>query len=165
MTARVSKRPIRYWLMKSEPDVYSIEDLQRQGTSPWEGVRNYQARNHMRDMRIGDLALFYHSSTNPPGVAGMARICKEAHVDVTQFDPKSEYVDPKSPRDNPRWECVDVEFVEKLAEVVTLETIKTDPACVDMMVIRRGMRLSVQPVEKEHFAHILKLGRAKLKLR
>lgn len=165
MTARVTKRPIHYWLMKSEPDVYSIDDLQRQGTSPWEGVRNYQARNHMRDMRVGDLALFYHSSTTPPGVVGLSRICREAYVDVTQLDPKSEYADPKSTPDKPRWDCVDVELVEKLPETVTLETLKADPACANMLVIKRGMRLSVQPVEKADFAHVLKLGRAKLKLR
>lgn len=165
MTARVTKRPTHYWLMKSEPDVYSIDDLERQGKSPWEGVRNYQARNHMRDMRVGDLAFFYHSSTTPPGVVGVARICREAFVDETQFDPKSPYVDPKSARDKPRWECVEVEFVEKLREIVTLDTLKTDPACANMLVIKRGMRLSVQPVDKDDFAHILKLGRAKTKLR
>lgn len=165
MNLRVTKRPIHYWLMKTEPDVYSIDDLQRQGTSPWEGVRNYQARNHMRDMRIGDLALFYHSSTNPPGVIGISRIAREAYVDETQFDPKSPYADLKSPRDKPRWDRVDVEFVEKLSEIVTLETLKADPALAGMLVIKRGMRLSVQPVEKAEFVHVLKLGRAKLKVR
>ncbi len=151
--------------MKSEPDVYSIDDLERQGKSPWEGVRNYQARNHMRDMRVGDLTFFYHSSCTPPGVVGISRVSREAFVDETQFDPKSEYVDPKSTRDKPRWECVEVEFVEKLPQIVTLDTLKADPACADMLVIKRGMRLSVQPVDKGVFAHVLKLGRAKLKLR
>ncbi len=165
MTARVPKRAIHYWLMKSEPDVYSIDDLQRQGTSPWEGVRNYQARNYMRDMRVGDLALFYHSSTNPPGVVGVARISRDAFVDETQFDPNSPYADLKSPRSAPRWECVEVALVEKLPNMVTLDTLKADPACAEMLVIRRGMRLSVQPVTKAHFAHVIKLGQATTKPR
>lgn len=165
MNARVNKRATQYWLMKTEPDVYSIDDLLRQGVSPWEGVRNYQARNHMRNMREGDLALFYHSSCTPPGVVGISRICREAYVDETQFDPKSPYHDPKSTREKPRWDRVDVAPVEKLANMVTLETLKEDPACADMLVIKRGMRLSVQPVEKAEFAHVLKLAKAKTKLK
>jgi predicted RNA-binding protein with PUA-like domain len=161
----MAKRPIHYWLMKTEPDVYSIDDLARQERSPWEGVRNYQARNHMRAMAMGDLALFYHSSTEPPGVVGVARVCREAYPDETQFDPKSPYYDVKSSKDAPRWDRVDVELVEKLPQIVTLAQLKEDPACHGMLVIKRGMRLSVQPVDKEHFRHVLGLGHAKTKLR
>jgi predicted RNA-binding protein with PUA-like domain len=161
----VSKRPVHYWLMKSEPDVYSIDDLHKQTVGTWEGVRNYQARNHMRDMRVGDYALFYHSSCTPPGVVGLSRIQREAYPDVTQFDPKSEYFDEKSKRDAPRWDRVDVEFVEKFPRQVTLDQLKDDPEFEGMLVIKRGMRLSVQPVEKAHFQRVLKLAGAKSKPR
>jgi predicted RNA-binding protein with PUA-like domain len=146
--------------MKSEPDAYSIDHLARAGRGPWDGVRNYQARNHMRDMRVGDLVLFYHSSTEPPGVAGIARVCREAYPDHTQFDPKHDHYDPKSKRDAPRWLMVDVEMVEKLPALVTLATLKADPALEGMLATQRGMRLSVQPVEKAHFLRVLKLGHA-----
>lgn len=153
-----------FWLMKSEPDVYSIDDLARERRGQWEGVRNYQARNHLRAMRKGDLALFYHSSTEPPGVAGLARICGEAREDATQFDPKSPYYDPKSSPDAPRWSLVDVEFVERFAALVTLARIKADPALEGMLVTRRGMRLSVQPVEPSHFCRVLELASAKTRV-
>jgi predicted RNA-binding protein with PUA-like domain len=159
----VKKRPTHYWLMKTEPDVYSIDDLKKQNVGTWEGVRNYQARNHMRDMRVGDLALFYHSSCTPPGVVGLSRIHREAYADETQFDAKSEYYDEKSPRDAPRWDRVDVEFLEKLPRFVTLEELKADPKCEGMLVIKRGMRLSVQPVEKPQFSHLLKRAGSKQK--
>jgi predicted RNA-binding protein with PUA-like domain len=151
--------------MKSEPDVYSIDDLAKAKRGTWEGVRNYQARNHMRDMREGDLALFYHSNATPPGVAGLMRVCKEAYVDDTQFDAKSPYYDDKSKPDAPRWERVDVEFVEKFPEYVSLDQLKADAALEGMLVIKRGMRLSVQPVESAHFRHVLKLTHSKTKLR
>jgi len=150
-----------FWLMKTEPDVFSIDDLASKGRNCWDGVRSFQARNHMRAMKTGDLVLFYHSSTEPPGVAGVARVCREAYPDHTQFDPKSEYYDPKSKRDAPRWEMVDVEMVEKLPVYVPLSQLKSDPALADMLVIRKGMRLSVQPVTRAQFAHVLKLGKAK----
>ena len=154
----------QYWLMKSEPDVYAIDDLARERTGTWEGVRNFQARNFMRTMRRGDLALFYHSNAAPPGVVGVMRIAKEAYVDPTQFDPKSPYYDPKSPSAAPRWERVDVAFVKKLARQVSLDELKADPLCAEMLVIRRGMRLSVQPVERAHFAHLLKRAHARTRL-
>jgi predicted RNA-binding protein with PUA-like domain len=157
----MAKQAVRYWLMKSEPDVFSIDDLARDGTTPWEGVRNYQARNHMRSMSVGDLILFYHSSTTPPGVAGIGRVSREAYPDKTQFDPESEYFDPKSTKDDPRWSNVDVEMVEMLARLVTLEEIKTDAKLESMLVRRRGMRLSVQPVEKAHFEHVIALSKKK----
>src|SRR5690606_12089618 len=117
----------RYWLLKSEPGVYAIDDLFADGKTMWDGVRNYQARNMMRDeMRIGDMALFYHSSTDPTGVAGLCRICSEAYPDPTQFDPKSKYHDPGADADDPRWFLVDVEPVERFARVVTLAEMKED---------------------------------------
>ena len=150
-----------YWLMKSEPDVYSIDDLAREHKGRWEGVRNYQARNHLRAMKVGDLALFYHSSTSPPGVAGLMRIVAEAYPDPTQFESRSPYHDPKSTRDAPRWSLVDVEFVEKFPAYVSLDQLKGDRALAGMLVTRRGMRLSVQPVERAHFRRVLALAGAK----
>jgi predicted RNA-binding protein with PUA-like domain len=149
----------QHWLMKSEPDVYSIDDLERAKTGTWEGVRNYQARNHLRSMRVGDQVLFYHSNANPPGVVGVAEVCRTAYPDPTQFDPRSEYHDPKSRKDDPRWSMVDVRFIEKLARMVSLDELKADPTLADMLVVRRGMRLSVQPVERSHFQRVLVLGR------
>lgn len=157
----MAKREPSYWLMKSEPDVYSIDDLARERVGTWEGVRNYQARNHMRAMREGDLALFYHSSTTPPGVVGLMRVHREAYPDPTQFDSKSPYYDEKSARDEPRWDRVDVEFVEKLPRMVTLDELKANPAYAEMLVIRRGMRLSVQPVAAAHFKAIVASAKKK----
>lgn len=154
-----------YWLMKSEPDVYSIDTLSRDGRGHWDGVRNYQARNHMRAMRNGDLVLFYHSSVEPPGVAGVARVCREAYPDHTQFDRKSEHYDPNARRDDPRWSMVDVEFVEKFPEIVSLAALKADTALEGMLVIKRGMRLSVQPVSRAHFGRVLELAGAHTRLR
>lgn len=158
-------QPCQYWLMKTEPEVYSIDTLAQQGRGAWDGVRNYQARNNMRQMRIGDLVLFYHSSTAVPGVVGVARVCREAYPDATQFDPKSDHFDPKSPTDDPRWSMVDVELVEKFANVVSLEQLKADPALSGMLAVRRGMRLSVQPVEPTHIQLVLALAGAKTRAR
>jgi len=153
-----------YWLMKSEPDAYSIDDLERDGTQPWDGIRNYQARNNMRAMNVGDLVLFYHSNAKPPGVVGVAKVCKTVYPDHTAWDPDSKYFDPKSPEDAPRWEMVDVEFVEKAPRMASLDDLKADPALEGMVVTQRS-RLSVQPVGKEHFQHVLKLIGAKTKVR
>jgi predicted RNA-binding protein with PUA-like domain len=155
---------IQFWLMKSEPDVYSIEDLERQGTGTWEGVRNYQARNHLRSMELGDLAIFYHSSTTPPGAVGIAKVAKKAYPDPFQFDPKSEYYDPKSPKTDPRWSAVDVAFVERFREPVSLERMKGDDALSGMLVLQKGTRLSVTPVEREHFVRLLALAKAKTRV-
>ncbi len=150
----------RYWLMKSEPDVYSIDDLERDGKTHWDGVRNYKARNFMRDdMKVGDLVLFYHSNAKPPGVAGVARVCREGYPDFTAFDTSSKYYDAKSKEDAPTWIMVDVEYVETFPEIVGLDQLKEEDALEEMMVIRRGMRLSVQPVEKPHFDHVLKMAK------
>lgn len=151
---------MKLWLMKSEPDVFSIDDLARDGETTWEGVRNYQARNFMRDMKVGDLVLYYHSNAEPSGVAGVAKVSREVYPDPTQFDPKSDYYDASSPKDDPRWQRVDVEFVERFANVVSLDELKKDAALDGMLVIRKGQRLSVQPVEAAHFTRLLELGKA-----
>lgn len=149
-------------MIKSEPDVFSIEALKRERTTRWEGVRNYQARNHLRAMQVGDLALFYHSNADPPGVAGVARVCREAYPDDSQFKPKSHYYDAASKKDDPRWSMVDVEFVEVFPHFVALEALKSDAKLEGMLVCKKGMRLSVQPVEPAHFEHVLRLGKSKL---
>jgi len=147
----------QYWLMKSEPDVYSIEDLERDGSTCWEGVRNYKARNNMRAMTVGDEVLYYHSNAKPPGVVGLARVCKEAYPDHYAFDEKSKYFDAKSDSDNPRWSMVDVEFVSRAEEPLGLPEIKNDPALADMELVRYG-RLSVQSVKKTEFDHVKKMA-------
>ena len=148
----------RYWLMKSEPDVYSIDDLEKDGETSWDGIRNYQARNFMRDdMKVGDRVLFYHSSTSPPGVAGVAEVSRESHPDLTAQDPDSDYYDEKAGDDDPRWFMVDIRFVEKLPRLVSLQEMKDDPTLDDMVVTGRS-RLSVQPVEKQHFEHVLRMA-------
>ena len=161
----MAKRARKYWLMKSEPEVFSIEDLRATDKEPWDGVRNYQARNNMRDMREGDLVLYYHSNAKPPGVVGVAKVVTESYPDPTQFDPKSAYHDPKSSQDDPRWSLVDLAFVEAFDEIVSLDTLKAEAALADMVVTQKGSRLSVQPVEKKHFKHVLKMGRASTRVR
>lgn len=148
--------PQHYWLMKSEPDVYSIDDLKRDRRTPWNGVRNYQARNHMRAMKRGDLVLFHHSRQEP-GVAGVAKVVKEAYPDPTQFARKNEYYDPKSSKDDPRWWLVDVGFVERFAAPVPLTTIKADRR-LSRMVLVNNSRLSVQPVTEPEFSRIRELA-------
>jgi len=159
------KRAMKFWLMKTEPDVYSIDDLERDGTEPWEGVRNYQARNFMREMAERDLVIFYHSNAKPPGAAGLCRVSREAYPDDTQFDKKSKYHDPKSKKEDPRWSLVEVAFVEKFAEPISLQALKDDPALEGMLVTQKGSRLSVQPVEKKHVKRVLKMAGAKTKVR
>jgi predicted RNA-binding protein with PUA-like domain len=146
---------MRYWLMKSEPSDCSIDDLARDKTVSWYGVRNYQARNFMRDdMRVGDRAFFYHSSCDEPGIVGIAEVSAPAHPDLTQFDRKSEYYDPASTRDNPRWVNVDVRFVAK-TRLVTLEELRGRKALAKMRVLQRGNRLSITPVEPAEWNHIV----------
>ena len=159
------KRAMKLWLMKTEPDVYSIDDLERDGTEPWEGVRNYQARNSMREMAEGDLVIFYHSNAKPPGAAGVCRVSREAYPDDTQFDKNSKYHDPKSKKEDPRWSLVEVAFVEKFAEPISLQALKDDHALEGMLVTQKGSRLSVQPVEKKHFKRVLKMAGATTKVR
>lgn len=137
---------MNYWLMKSEPLVYSIADLQRQSETIWDGVRNYQARNYLRQMLPGDLAFFYHSNTNPPGIVGLMRIVKTGIADPTQFEPKSKYFDPKSSPESPRWQTVVVEFVETFDDAISLSTLREKFTPEELMVVRTGNRLSVIPV-------------------
>lgn len=144
--------------MKSEPTCYSIDDLQRDKIGRWDDVRNYQARNFMRDdMQKGDMVLFYHSSTSAIGVVGLARIAKAAYPDPTQFDAKSYKFDAKATPEKPRWVSVDLQFVKKFSEPVLLTELKNDPAFSDMLVIKKGMRLSIQPVAEKHFQKICTL--------
>ncbi|OBS08054.1 EVE domain-containing protein [Acidihalobacter prosperus] len=149
---------MQYWLMKSEPEAFGIDDLERVEREPWDGIRNYQARNFMRDdMRPGDLALFYHSNADPTGVAGIMRIAGEARPDPTAFDPEAKYYDPKSRQDAPRWYLVDVEFERKLGRIITLAELRARPELADMPLLRKGNRLSILPVDKRHWDAILAL--------
>lgn len=151
----------RYWLMKSEPDVFGFEDLMaRPGrTEPWDGIRNYQARNLMRDeMQVGDRVLFYHSNATPPHVAGIAEVASEARPDPTQFDRASPYYDPKASPKEPRWLLVDVRGLAPLAETVPLAALKANPALADMRVVQRFMRLSVQPVTEAEYREVLRMA-------
>ena len=147
-----------YWLMKSEEEVYSIDHLQEDGVTCWEGVRNYEARNMMRRMKVGDEVLYYHSNAKPPGVAGLARVAKEAYPDHFAFDSKSRYFDAKSDESNPRWFMVDLEFVEKLPRLVSLQEIREEKSLADMALLNRK-RLSVQPATKKEFDMIVKMAR------
>ncbi|GAA0694438.1 putative RNA-binding protein with PUA-like domain [Dyella sp. SG562] len=149
---------MNHWLMKSEPDAFSIDDLKRKGKEAWDGVRNYQARNYMRDgMRKGDKVFFYHSNCAEPGIVGVAEVVTEAYPDPTQFDPKSNYFDPGSSRDNPRWMLVEVKFVKKLKRTISLKELQADPALAEMPLVRKGNRLSVMPVAAAEWRHILTL--------
>jgi predicted RNA-binding protein with PUA-like domain len=154
---------MRYWLMKSEPDEFSIDDLAaaKGRTTPWFGVRNYQARNFMRDqMRVGDRAFFYHSSCPEPGIAGVAEVTAQAYPDATQFDRKSPYFDPKAMRDAPRWFNVDVTFVEKL-RLVSLAELRSHPELERMRILQRGNRLSITPIDPAEWAFVLKIAKRK----
>ena len=148
---------MQYWLMKSEPDEVSIDDLQRLGSVPWFGVRNYQARNFMRDaMNVGDLAFFYHSGCAEPGIAGVCEICSEPYPDASQFDPASPYHDPKSAPEQPRWLLRDVRFVGK-ARYLTLAELRSRPELANMRLLARGNRLSITPVAADEWAFINRL--------
>jgi predicted RNA-binding protein with PUA-like domain len=150
---------MRHWLMKTEPDEFSIDDLARVKREPWSGVRNYTARNFMRDlMKPGDGVLFYHSSCEIPGVYGVAEIAGAAYADPTQFDRKSDYYDEKSPRDNPRWLTIDVKYKRKLKHPVTLDRLRAEPALAKLQTLQRGNRLSITPVEPEAFDLIVGMG-------
>ncbi len=151
---------MKYWLMKSEPDTYSIDDLaaQPRRTDHWDGIRNYQARNFMRDgMKKGDLAFFYHSNCSEPGIAGIMEIVREAYPDFTSWDPGSPYHDPKSSPDRPRWFMVDVRFKRKLKRIITLRELKQHPELGSMKLLQRGSRLSIMPVSDREWRFILSL--------
>lgn len=139
---------MNYWLMKSEPNVYSISDLEKDIQDIWDGIRNYQARNFLRQMKVGDLAFFYHSNTKIPGISGVMKIIESNVVDPTQFDLNSKYYDPKSTPESPRWQTVRVEFVEKFPELVSLSKLKQEFSGDNFLVVKKGNRLSVMPVSK-----------------
>ncbi|MBU6327857.1 MAG: EVE domain-containing protein [Verrucomicrobia bacterium] len=151
---------MKHWLIKSEPETFSIDDLAKVKREPWSGVRNYQARNYMwKEMRIGDPALFYHSNAKPPGIVGLARVVGEPYPDPTQWDPGSEYFDPKSTEDNPRWWLVDFAFEKKFAELIPLEKLRGIESLADMVILQKGTRLSITPVAAKHFNAVMKLAR------
>ena len=154
---------MQYWLMKSEPDCFSIDDLinEPKQTTHWDGVRNYQARNMMRDqMKPKDLVFFYHSNTNPPGIAGIAEVASEGYPDHTAFDPNSDHPDPKSDPNNPRWYMVDLKFQQKFNALISLHQLKSIPFLQDMKLLQKGNRLSVMPIAKEHWDFIIELSQA-----
>ncbi len=151
---------MRYWLMKSEPDVFGIDhlDAMPDGTEHWDGVRNYQVRNMLRDeMQPGDAAFFYHSNTNPPGIAGIMEVVRAGYPDHTAFDPDSKYYDPKSDPDQPRWYMIDVQFCRRLRRYIPLAELKANPALADMPLVRRGNRLSIMPLTAAQWQEILRM--------
>lgn len=152
--------PKRYWLMKSEPSAFSIDDLIRSPdkTTCWDGVRNYQARNFMRSMAVGDHVLFYHSNADPPAVVGIAEVTTSAYPDSTQFDKKDTHYDPASKPSRPRWDMVDIRFVRKFVRPLPLEELRKEPTLTGMVLLQKGSRLSVQPVSALEWRHILRLA-------
>lgn len=155
---------MNYWLVKSEGNCYSIDDLKKDKRTAWEGIRNFQARNFMKDgMQIGDLVLFYHSMSDPTGVYGIAKVVSAPHIDESALSPKDEHYDPKAMKyqkegKDPLWVCVDLQFVKKFTRLVSLEQIKQNKQLQGMLVTQRGQRLSVMPVEKKHFEIVDLLG-------
>ncbi len=147
-----------YWLMKSEPDVYSLDDLKRDGTTYWEGVRNYQARNLMRSMAVGDGIIYYHSNAQPPGAVGLARVTRTAYPDPHQFDEGHKYYDAKSTKEKPRWDVVDIEYLAHFDHLLPLAELRERPDLEGMALLRKGQRLSVQPVSEKEWKILCKLG-------
>lgn len=149
-----------YWLLKTEPSAFSIDDLREKGVAPWDGVRNYQARNNLRAMKFGERAFFYHSSADPAGIVGICEVAREAYPDHTAFDETSKYFDPKSAPENPRWWMPDVRFVEKFARLISLQELRETPGLEEMSLLQRGQRLSVQPVSDEEWMVITSMAGA-----
>ena len=149
----------QYWLMKSETDAFSIHELEQQGPSTWDGVRNYQARNFMKAMEVDDLVFFYHSSCQPAGIAGIAKVTRSAYPDHTSWDTSSPYYDPKSSEESPRWFMVDIELVEIFPSLIPLSSLKQDPALNEMTLVKKGSRLSVMPILASEWQHILNTTR------
>lgn len=155
----MGKKVKKFWLMKSEPSVYSINDLKKEKKAWWDGVRNYQARNFMmKEMQVGDLVLFYHSLAKPPGIAGTAIVLSQAQPDVTALDSLSQYYDPKSTKKLPRWYCVEVAFQKDFKEVISIDQLRKEPRLKSMWVLRKGQRLSIMPVTKSEFDYVLKMA-------
>ena len=149
-----------YWIMKSEPNSYSIKDLQRDKTAFWDGVRNYQARNFMiQDMKIGDKVLFYHSNAKPSGVTGLAKVCKKAEPDLTALDKKSIYYDSKATKNNPRWKAVTVQFVQTFKQTISIQELRGEKALKNMCLLKKGQRLSVLPITKKEYEHIVQMAK------
>ena len=149
----------KYWLMKTEPSVYSIEDLKREKEALWDGVRNYQARNFMmREMKIGDSVLFYHSLASPPGAAGLAEVSSKALPDPTALDPASKYFDPKASPENRRWYCVKVRFKKMFKKVISIQALRKEPRLRSMQLLRPGQRLSIMPVTKKEFEQVVRMS-------
>jgi predicted RNA-binding protein with PUA-like domain len=146
-----------HWLMKSEPDVYGIQHLQQEGTTLWDGIRNYQARNFMRSMQIGDRAFFYHSNAKPPGIVGMMEVIETGITDPSQFDPDNKYFDPKSSEDAPRWDCVRLRYVGRFAQMLSLDQLRELFSVEELPVVRQGNRLSILPVPEASAARLLEL--------
>lgn len=150
----------KYWLMKSEPETYPIDQLKKDQKTWWTGVRNYQARNFMmKDMQIGDEVLFYHSNAEPPGIVGIAKVCALAQPDESQFDKKSEQFEPRATREKPVWFCVQIEFVKKFSKIISLTELKNNKSLQEMPLLQKGQRLSVQPVNAKQFESILKVSK------
>ena len=149
-----------YWLIKSEPNSYSIQDLKRDKQAFWDGVRNYQARNFMiQDMKIGDKVLFYHSNAKPSGVTGLARVCKKAEPDLTALDKNSQYYDPKASPEKPRWKAVTVEFASMFNSCISISDLRREKALKDMLLLKKGQRLSIMPLKKREYDHIVKMSK------
>ena len=146
-----------HWLMKSEPDVYGIHHLQQEGTTLWDGIRNYQARNFMRSMKIGDRAFFYHSNAKPPGIVGMMEVIETGITDPSQFDPSNKYFDPRSRPDAPRWDCVRLRYVGTFAQMLSLDQLREQFSVEELPVVRQGNRLSILPVPEASAARLLEL--------
>ena len=146
-----------HWLMKSEPDVYGIHHLQQEGTTLWDGIRNYQARNFMRSMKIGDRAFFYHSNAKPPGIVGMMEVIETGITDPSQFDPSNKYFDPRSSPDAPRWDCVRLRYVGTFAQMLSLDQLREQFSVEELPVVRQGNRLSILPVPEASAARLLEL--------
>ncbi len=147
-----------YWLMKSEPSAYSIDDLKREGQTHWDGIRNYQARNYMREMQLGDEAFFYHSNCKPPGIVGTMKVIKTVYTDHTAFDPKDIHFDPKSKKDQPRWEMVDLAYGATFPKLLSLAELRAEPSLETLVILRKGNRLSITPLSKAEWQVILKLA-------
>lgn len=146
-----------YWLMKSEPSAFSIDDLKRDGQTHWDGIRNYQARNYMREMQVGDEAFFYHSNCTPPGIVGTMKVIKTVYPDHTAFDPEDIHYDPKSKVDQPRWEMVDLAYVRTFPEILSLAQLRQEPILSALAILRKGNRLSITPVTKDEWLTVFKL--------
>ncbi len=154
---------MNYWLMKTEPSAYSIRDLKKEKKTAWTGVRNYQARNYMRSMKVGDMVLFYHSG-DERAIVGVAKVVKESYPDKTQFDPKDSHFDPKSSKEKPIWDLVDIAFVQEYKNPITLASLKLDRTFNDMVLTQTGSRLSVQPVGEKHFKKIVEMTKSSSRL-